>query len=99
MHCNKITELLDLYIDGELDEEALDRVERHLLRCNECSFQVRSLEQTRTLLRKALPVSESSPSFRERTSARLQEEFADVLQTQPAQVDRQWALPFLRETA
>jgi len=98
MPCNKITELLDLYVDGELAEEAADRVERHLLRCNECSFQVRSLEQTRMMLRKALPAAETSPSFRERTAARLQEEFADILQTQPAQTDRQWALPFLRET-
>ncbi len=99
MRCNKITELLDLYIDCELAEETRARVDRHLLRCSECAFEVRSLEQTRALLRDAFPSAESSPAFREKMAARLLEEFADQLRPEPIRSEGQWSLPFLRENA
>lgn len=93
MRCNEITDLLDLYIDGELSEETRSRVERHLLRCADCAFQARTLEQTRAHLREACPRIESSPAFREKMLARLQDAFADCLRPEPEPVSGQRILP------
>jgi anti-sigma factor RsiW len=99
MRCAEAQDLLDLYVDGELPEESRARVERHLLRCAACAFEVRTLEQTRAHLRESHPRVESSPAFREKTAARLQDAFADVLRPEPESNDRQWPLPFLKEDA
>lgn len=98
MACREIEDLIDPYVDGALAEEAAARVERHLMRCGACAFEVRGLEQTRSLLRAALPSRESSPAFREKMSARLQDAFADSLRTEPAVSESQWALPFPQES-
>jgi anti-sigma factor RsiW len=94
MRCTEIEDLVDLYLDDALSEEARGRVERHLLRCPECAFRVRTLEQTLGLLREACPSVEASPSFRERMAARLQDELADVLRPEPAEDVRQRSLTF-----
>ena len=92
-----MVDLIDPYLDGALAEEARARVERHLLRCGECAFEVRSLEQTRSHLRNALPSAASSPAFREKMVARLTDQFADVLRPSEPAVESQWPLPFLRD--
>jgi anti-sigma factor RsiW len=94
MRCSEIKDLLDLYVDGDLPEEGCARVERHLLRCAACAFEVRSLEQTRAHLRDACPPEEASPSFRERMAARLEDALADVLRAPEDETARQRALPF-----
>ena len=93
MNCKEITDLLDLYSDGELSEEARARVDRHLIRCAECAYRIRSIDQTRALLREAYPREESAPGFRERLEARLESELADHLKTEPAESAAQWSLP------
>lgn len=98
MACREIINLIDPYVDGALAEEPQARVERHLMRCGECAFEVRTLEQTRAHLRKALPSIESSPAFREKMMARLTDEFADVLRSEPVASENQWPLPFLCES-
>jgi len=95
MTCREISDLLDLYADGELAEEARARVERHLMGCGECAYRARSLEQTRALLREALPREESSPGFRERMEARLESELCDLLKPGDAESAAQWSLPHL----
>lgn len=90
--------LLDLYVDGALSEESGERVERHLMRCARCSFEVRTLEQARAHLRQALPRTESSPAFREKMMARLSDAFADVLQEEPSGMGSQREFPFLLES-
>src|SRR5437016_2264277 len=97
MNCSELRELIDLYIDGELPEEACGRVERHLFGCRECAFEARSLEQTRGFLREAFAPGEASPGFRERAAARLRYSLSDVL-AKPEPAANQWSLPFLRET-
>ena len=94
MRCDDIEELIDLYLDNALSEEARARVERHVLRCPDCAFRVRTLEQTRGMLREACPLAEASPSFRERMAARLHDEFADVLRPEPKEDTRQRSLTF-----
>jgi anti-sigma factor RsiW len=95
MRCADFQELLDLYIDGDLPEETRARLERHLLRCAECAFQARTLEQTRVHLREAYPHHETTPAFREKMSARLQDAFQDRLRPEPEPASNQWPLPFL----
>jgi predicted anti-sigma-YlaC factor YlaD len=98
MRCEELSGLLDLYLDGELPEEMARKVDRHLLRCLACAHEVRTLEQTRAMLREAVAPSETSPGFRERTNARLLDAFAAHLRpTQEAERGRLWPLPFLRE--
>lgn len=96
MRCEDIQELADLYVDGELAEETAARISRHLLRCAECSYRIRSIEQTRTHLHDTFPKYESNPGFRERLSARLHAEFADHLTPESADLATQLSLPELR---
>jgi len=96
MNCAELEELSDLYIEGSLSEESHSRIDRHLLRCHDCAYRIRSLEQTRGLLREAMPRSESNPGFRERLSARLHAEFADHLTPESADLPNQLSLPNLR---
>ena len=96
LRCEEIEELADLYVEGELSEESTARISRHLFRCPDCSYRIRSIEQTRGLLRDAAPKRESNPGFRERMSARLHAEFAEHLTLEPADLPGQLALPDFR---
>jgi len=96
MKCEEAGALLDLHLEGELPQELADRLDRHLLRCAQCAGELRSLEQTRSLLRKALDPAEPSPAYRERALARLTDRLAPHLRPAADQdVGRQWSLPFL----
>ncbi len=97
MRCAEINDLLDLYVEGELAEEAAARVERHLLRCPDCAYLVRGLEQTRAYLRAAFGTHETSPGFRERAAARLEDELADLIHRDPATAEGQRMLPFFTD--
>jgi anti-sigma factor RsiW len=94
MNCTEIEELIDLYLDDALSEETRSRVERHILRCPDCAFRVRTLEQSIGLLREAYPSLDASPSFRERMAARLQDSLTDVLRPEPTEDIRQRSIVF-----
>jgi anti-sigma factor RsiW len=94
MRCIDLKGLLDLYVDGDLPQEVRAGIDRHLLRCADCAFEVRSLEQTRAHLREAYVQAESSPAFREKMAARLERTFEDVIRTEPTQAANQRELPF-----
>ena len=94
MRCVDLKGLLDLYVDGDLPEEVRANIDRHLLRCADCSFEVRTLEQTRAHLREAYGQAESSPAFREKMAARLENAFRDVIRTEAAETVYQRELPF-----
>jgi anti-sigma factor RsiW len=98
MRCEELRSLLDLYLDGELPEEASRKLDRHLLRCPTCAYEARTLEQTRAMLREAIKPAEPSAGFRERTLARLVSALEPGLQPRSRQtVGRQWALELLQE--
>ncbi len=96
LRCEVIQELADLYVDGELPEETIARVSKHLLGCPDCSFQIRSVEQARGHLRDTCGKHESNPGFRERLSARLHAEFADHVTPETVDLPGQLALPDFR---
>lgn len=98
MRCDELQSLLDLHLDRELSEELSAKIERHLLRCPACAYEARTLEQTQTMLREAVPVAEPSPSFRERASARLLDALTPYLRPETeTTAGRQWTLPLLTE--
>ncbi len=97
MRCEEIRSLLDAHLDSELPEELNRRVDRHLLRCPSCSYEARTLEQTRAMLREAVPPAVPSPGFRERAVARLLDALPDLHPAPGAAASRQWALPFHRD--
>ena len=95
MRCDEIHSLLDLLMDEELPEELSLKLNRHLLRCPQCAYEFHTLEKTREMLQEVFPQTESSASFRERTSARLLDRlsyhFPNTTETESL---RQWSLPF-----
>ncbi len=93
MRCDDLRDLLDLHLDGELPTESARKMERHLLRCQSCAYELHALQQTRAMLREAVAVAETTPQFRERTLARLLDAFAP--HARPiTEKGRQWVLPF-----
>lgn len=97
MRCEDLNALLDLHLDGELPEELARKLDRHLLRCPACAYEARTLEQTRTMLREAVPPAETTPGYRERATARLLDALAGHLRSVSPADDRQWSLPFPME--
>lgn len=97
MRCEEIRTLLDAHLDNELAEELNRRLERHLLRCPTCSYEARTLEQTRAMLREAVPPAVPSPGFRERAVARLFDGLPELHPASSGEAARQWSLPFSRE--
>ena len=98
MRCEEAQDLLDLHLDRELTEELHQKLERHLLRCAACSYEARTLEQTRIMLREAVPVEEPSPGFRERSIAHLLDNLA-MRRPEPVGTGRQWKLPLNIESS
>ena len=95
MRCDEMRGLLDLYMDGELPEETVAKMDRHLMRCADCAYDIRTLEQTVEMLRAAIPPAETSPAFRERAAARLLDALSPHLRPAPeTESARQWKLPF-----
>lgn len=98
MQCEQVREFIDLYMDNALSEEQTLQVDRHLIRCALCGGEVRALEQAKKALIEAVPPVSASPSFRERTAARLLDKLkTHVRPNQSILFDRQWSLPFTIE--
>ncbi len=96
MRCDELRDLLDLHMDGDLPTETARKMERHLLRCQTCAADLHTLQQSRAMLREAEPVSVTTSSFRERTLARLLDNFAPHARKNVVN-GRQWTLPFRDE--
>lgn len=59
----RLRDQLSVYIDGELDARAGERLERHLTRCQSCRLELEQLRATVSALRE-MPAVEPSRSFR-----------------------------------
>ena len=96
MRCDELRDLLDLHMDGELPTDTTRKMERHLLRCQSCAYELHTLQQTRQMLREAVAPSATTAKFRERALARLQDKLTPT--ARPLAVNaRQWLLPFREE--
>jgi len=66
MKCSEIKDLLGNYLDDELTQEMRNRVNRHLVRCRDCAWEVKSLEEAIGALRATAPDDRPTAEFRER---------------------------------
>jgi anti-sigma factor RsiW len=76
MNCEEATELMDGYLDGELDPITNQAIERHLRDCPTCE---RTCETHRSLIRaigNATPYYKAPAGLRERIQSSLREEMA-----------------------
>ncbi len=51
MNCAEAKELINAYIDGELDQLESKRLQHHLLECPTCAYQMKTLKKTAELVR------------------------------------------------
>lgn len=93
MKCTEVRELLGNYMDQELTESMMRRIERHLLRCPACAYEARSLEQACQLLRQGVETPMVSEQLGERVLRHIAEHFPH-LQT-AHQPEELFSLPLL----
>ncbi len=69
MNCREVRQLLSPYSDGELTPDQDAKVEQHLLECEECSQQEKSLQSVRMAISSAALYYEAPASLRQRIEA------------------------------
>lgn len=97
MRCEDWRILIDTYVDNSLDETLTVRMEKHLLSCAACSYEVHSLRQSVSLLKANVEYFETTPQYRERTLAALLSEHQKDVPSVPQDNNTQWTLPFNME--
>jgi len=95
MKCAEVRDLLGNYMDGDLTERMMQRIEKHLLRCAECAYEARSMEQARDLLRRGVDHPMVSEQLGERILRQLAQRFPHLRTDQ--RDDEPLSLPFLPE--
>lgn len=93
MKCAEVRELLGNYMDQELTESMMQRIERHLLRCPSCAYEVRSIEQARAMLRRGVDAPMVSEPLGERILRQIAERFPHLQATR--QREEPFSLPLL----
>lgn len=96
MKCAEVRELLGNYMDQELTESMMQRIERHLLRCPACAYEARSIEQAREMLRRGVESPMVSEGTGERILRLLAERFPHLQRSRPAD-EQPLSLPLLPE--
>ncbi len=61
LDCHQVGEILQTYLDGELDERAAGRVAEHLDDCRRCGLEAETYEQLKRSLRRERPDIEAAP--------------------------------------
>lgn len=95
MKCAGVRELLGNYMDQEMTETMMQKVEKHLLRCPACAYEARSLEQARELLRQGVESPMVSEQLGERILRHLVEHFSPLHPSHPE--EEPLSLPLLPE--
>lgn len=90
MHEN-VRELLNAYLDGELQGNRLQEVERHLAECKTCELELQELQTVSTLLR-AAPESEFLPAHRFAANLNLQLARREIQTKKTAKISWVWWL-------
>ncbi|MGC8783976.1 MAG: anti-sigma factor family protein [Armatimonadota bacterium] len=93
MKCAEVRELLGNYMDQELTESMMQRIEKHLLRCPTCAYEARSVEQAREMLRRGVESPMVSEPLGERILNHLAEHFSHLRTTR--QPEEPFSLPLL----
>ncbi len=82
MRCEKISPLLNAYVDGELQDNRKQVVERHLKTCDMCSNQLESFRLLDGLL-DAVTVPPTPHGFSTRVMAEARKRLSDIAEDKP----------------
>lgn len=93
MKCAEVRELLGNYMDQELTESMMQRIEKHLLRCPACAYEARSLEQAREMLQRGVESPMVSEPLGERILNHIAEHFPHLRTAR--QMEEPFSLPLL----
>ncbi|NPV30421.1 MAG: hypothetical protein HPY58_12400 [Firmicutes bacterium] len=69
--CREIVKILDLYLDGELEERMRARVEEHLKCCSTCRELLNHRIQEAAKIRAGFPVPELAPGFTKKVMEKI----------------------------
>jgi len=69
MDCKAAAPMLHAYVDGELDRAAVDEIEEHLERCEQCARELASLQALRNVVREGTPRHAAPASLRAQLQA------------------------------
>lgn len=72
--CEQTQEWIGPYLEGDVSLEIRQRVERHLLQCAECAWEVQSQRMVRDRLRETREETTASDAFRSRVLMRLRQD-------------------------
>ena len=64
MSCIRTQQMMDAWLDGELDTSTSDEISRHIGQCADCAARKSAREQLRATLRAAAPRYDASPELR-----------------------------------
>jgi len=71
MNCEECLRHLWQYIDGELDVESSDDLQRHLAQCRECFSYAEFERRLKEMLRRSCEQEQAPPELRERLTRLL----------------------------
>ena len=77
MNCKEVKELVDAYLDGELDPLTNQNIEGHLKECSLCSQAYKEQSAFVGAIRGAAPYHKSPPNLRQRIQASLRDQIAE----------------------
>jgi mycothiol system anti-sigma-R factor len=72
MNCQDCLDRMWQYIDGELDVESTDELQRHLAQCRECFSEAEFERQLKAMVRRACGAERAPERLRERLTKILQ---------------------------
>jgi mycothiol system anti-sigma-R factor len=76
MNCEEIRQLLDAYLDGELEEALQPEVQKHLNSCADCRKEGNATASFSSLIRTTMPIYKAPAELKARIRASLREESA-----------------------
>lgn len=77
MTCDKLKKALAEFLDGELEAEICEQIERHMIECPDCEIVVSSTRRTLALYRGQSLYVELPLEVRERLTLRLRRSLRD----------------------
>src|SRR6184192_2776811 len=77
MNCEQATELMDGYLDGELDPVASQAIEQHLRDCHNCEQAYKAHTALSHAISRGAPYYKAPTGLRERIQSSLREEIAE----------------------
>lgn len=82
MKCRDLLNVLNDYIDGEIDPAVCKEFEKHMADCNPCQIVIDTIKKTITIYKEGKPY-ELPIEFRQKLHSLLQEKWKSNFNTKP----------------